>query len=604
MYRSTNRLLVAALVLAGAASVRSQTVTVSNPFLWVDVPDISILRVDSTYFMSHTTMHMAPGVPIMASKDLVHWKTISYCYSILANIDALNLANGKEAYGGGSWASSLRYKDGTYYCLVPSNTTGKTHLYSTKDPYASNWKETILPSLYHDPSLLLDDDGHNYVIYGQGDIKIIELTSDLSGIKTGGVNKTLLSSPASVAGSSMILSAEGSQAWKINGYYYVFNICWPSGSSRTEIVHRSKTLTGTYEGKVMNSDQGVAQGGVVQMINGNWMGYLFQDHGAVGRTPWLIPVTWADNWPNFNGGKAPATVTVPTTSDAAKGTGIVTSDNFSDTSLHLEWQFNHNPVAANWSLKARPGYFRITTGRVDQNILWARNDLSQRTFGPKCSGRVAMDASGMKDGDVAGISAFADSLGFVGVKNSGGSLSIVKYKGPTVQEASVAISQKRVYLRIDMDYTNKTDKATFWYSLDSTNWKQIGNTLQMSYTLGMFMGYRFNLFNYATKSAGGYADFDWYKIGASASETIDLYPASPTTGIDGGKGQERTAFLPGSGRVQIYDAQGRSVAEAFLDGNASLSSAVAKAVSRSGVYLVRQNTPEGVQTRKVVVGRP
>ena len=56
--------------------------------------------------------------------------------------------------------------------------------------------------------------------------------------------------------------------------------------------------------------------------------------------------------------------------------------------------------------------------------------------------------------------------------------------------------------------------------------------------------------------------------------------------------------------MQIYDAQGRSVAAAFLDGNASLSSAVAKAVSRSGVYLVRQSTPEGVQTRKVVVGRP
>lgn len=34
----------------------------------------------------------------------------------------------------------------------------------------------------------------------------------------------------------------------------------------------------------------------------------------------------------------------------------------------------------------------------------------------------------------------------------------------------------------------------------------------MSYTLPHFMGYRFGLFNYATKNIGGYADFDWFRI--------------------------------------------------------------------------------------------
>jgi len=578
-----------------AAAFAAQTATVSNPFLYADVPDISILRVDSTYFMSHTTMHMAPGVPIMASKDLVHWKTISYCYATLANSDALNLTNGKDAYGSGSWASSLRYKNGTYYCLVPSNTTGKTHLYTTKDPYTSNWKETILP-FYHDPSLVLDDDGRNYVVYGQGDIRIVELNSDLSGVKSGGVNKVLLTSPASVAGSSLILPAEGSQVFKVDGYYYVFNICWPSGSSRTEIVYRSKSIAGPWEGKVVNKDQGVAQGGLVQMTDGKWMGYLFQDHGAVGRTPWLIPVTWASNWPDFNGGKAPATVTVPSMLSASEiaQTGIVTSDDFSGSTLHLEWQFNHNPVAANWSLTARPGYFRTTTGRVDNNILWARNALSQRTFGPKCSGRVALDASGLKDGDVAGLSAFADSLGFVGVKNSGGSLSIVKYKGPNVQEASVAISQKRVYLRIDMDYTNRTDKATFFYSLDSTTWKPIGNTLSMSYTLGMFMGYRFNLFNYATKTAGGYADFDWYKIGASASETINMYP-DPVVPV---AVTERNAAI--RGHLSYRMGQNLSTIEvtaesrgpghlelSLLDGNGRIVSSLVDGVHATGTHTMQ-----------------
>ena len=602
MYRSTNRLLAAALVLAGMATVQPQAGTVQNPFLWADVPDISIVRVADTYYMSSTTMHMAPGVPVMESPDLVHWKMASYVYQTMANVDELNLASGKSAYGKGSWASSLRYKDGTFYCLFPSYTTNKTYLYTTKDIHATPWKLlATYNSMYHDPSLLFDDDGNNYILYGSGDIKIVQLSADLSGLKSGGLNNTLIANAASTAGTNINLAAEGTQVHKINGYYYVFNICWPSGSSRTEIVHRSKSLSGPWEGKVVNSDQGVAQGSLVDTKENGWMGYLFQDHGGVGRTPWLFPVSWADSWPSFNGGKAPTSFTAPLSSDTV-GSGIITSDEFSGTTLPLEWQWNHNPDVANWSLSAHPGYLRITAGRTDAELRMVRNVLTQRSFGAKCSGRIALDASGLKDGDIAGLVALQDSLGYVAVKNSGGSLTLVQVKGKT-QQASVALSQKRVYLRIDMDFTNRTDKATFFYSLDSTTWNPIGSTLSMPYTLGMFMGYRFGLFEWATKSAGGTADFDWFRIGASASATINLHPVSPVTGIDG-KGQERTAFLPGSGRVQIYDAQGRSVAAAFLDGNASLSSAVAKAVSRSGVYLVRQNTPEGVQTRKVVVGRP
>ena len=43
-----------------------------NPIIWADVPDVSVIRVNDTYYMSSTTMHMSPGVPIMKSKDLVN----------------------------------------------------------------------------------------------------------------------------------------------------------------------------------------------------------------------------------------------------------------------------------------------------------------------------------------------------------------------------------------------------------------------------------------------------------------------------------------------------------------------------------------------------
>jgi len=518
--------VVAVLVGGSCLAESARAASVANPFLWADIPDPSIVRVGDVYYMSHTTMHMAPGVPIMKSSDLANWKTVGYCHSILVSNDNMNLANGQNAYGKGSWASSIRYKSGTFHVLVPSYTTGKTHLYSTADVEKGPWKEVQFP-FYHDPSLHLDDDGRNFVVYGTGDIKLVQLNAGLTATQSGGVNKTIVSAAAikSLLGvSSPILVSEGSHIEKINGYYYVFLISWPNAAGydgRTELVFRSKTIDGTYEGKVVHSSKGVAQGSVVQDKDGNWWGYLFQDNGSVGRSPWIMPVTWTNDWPVFNGGVSPASVTMNVNSSS--GTGIVTSDDFSGATPKLEWQWNHNPDNARWSLTARPGWYRVTTGRVDAQVVDARNTFTQRSFGPKCSGRTAVDVANLKDGDVAGLVALQEVYGYVGVKKSGTTRSVVMVNANT-QVASVDIAQDRVYLRIDMDFTNRTDKATFYYSLDSANWKAIGNTLQMSYKLTHFMGYRFGLFAYATKAAGGMADFDWFQIGTGATQAIDLYP--------------------------------------------------------------------------------
>jgi xylan 1,4-beta-xylosidase len=488
--------------------------TVTNPIIWADVPDISIVHVGTKYYMSSTTMHFTPGVPIMESNDMVNWRIISYCQPTLVNC---NLTSSSNQYGKGTWASSIQYKNGTFYVLVPSQTANSCFLFTATDPKGP-WKETKLPQM-HDPSLVLDDDGKNYVIWNGGDISIVELNETLTGTKSG-TSRVLLKDPASVAGSGG-LRAEGTQVYKHNGYYYIFNICWPSGGMRTETCYRGKSLTGSFEGKVVMKSNGVAQGCILELNDGSWMGYLFQDNGSVGRSPWLVPVTWQSDWPVFNNGTAPSSFSLASAA-AQTGPGIVSSDYFSDTKLKLEWQMNHNPDNANWSLSEKPGYFRIKTGRVDPNFVSALNTLTQRAYGPKCSGRTVLDVSGMKDGDVAGLGALQAKYGFVGVKKSGTTNTIVMNNG-TTEVATAALSQSKVYLRIDMDFTNRTDKATFFYSLDSVTWKSIGNTLQMSYDMPHFVGYRFALFNFGTKSAGGTADFDWFEIGNSISHKIDLY---------------------------------------------------------------------------------
>ena len=145
---------------------------------------MSMIRVGETYYMSSTTMHMSPGVPIMKSKDLVNWKLVSYAYDTLVANDAMNLTNGKSTYGRGSWASCIRYHKGTFYVTTFAQTSGKTHIYTTKNIEKGPWKEVSFAPSYHDHSLFFDDDGRVYLIYGVGKLKLVELNEDAYRNKT------------------------------------------------------------------------------------------------------------------------------------------------------------------------------------------------------------------------------------------------------------------------------------------------------------------------------------------------------------------------------------------------------------------------------------
>ena len=508
-------------ILAGASfflTLPSQAEYARNPVIWADVPDMAMIRVGDTYYMSSTTMHMSPGLPIMKSNDLVNWELVGYAYDTLADNESLRLENGRNAYGAGSWASSLRYHDGTFYVSTFSATTNKTHVYTTKNIETGPWNETTFSPSLHDHTLFFDDDGRVYMIYGVGDIRLVELTADVSAIKRGGVHRVIIPNASLVAGGRVGLPAEGSQMMKVDGKYYLFNITWPRNDMRTQIVHRADKIDGPYEGRVVLRDQGVAQGSIIDTPDGKWYAYLFQDHGAVGRVPFLVPMRWEDGWPVLGvDGRVPMKLDIPA---GERGLGnIVASDDFDrrpgDPALPLAWQWNHNPDHQRWSITQRPGWLRLTTGRVDSDLLSARNTLTQRTFGPECSAIVAVDVSHMNDGDFAGLAALQRRYGFVGVKRVGSANSIVMVSAETdrpEEVEGVPLEQDVVYLRVDCDYRNRADRAAFFYSLDGKQWTAIGKPLKMAYTLPHFMGYRFALFHFATEESGGFVDFDSFTI--------------------------------------------------------------------------------------------
>lgn len=512
--------------LISGAQTPANTTKYTNPIIWADMPDLSISRHRGDFYLISTTMHLMPGAPVMKSKDLVHWNIASYVFDKLTDTPNYDLTGG-TVYGRGQWASSIRYHNGKYYVLFsPNDKPFKPYIYTTTDPNGK-WKlVSRISKHFHDASLFFDDDGRVFVFYGTGELA--ELKSDLSDVKPDGVNMKIFQRDSEETG-----LLEGSQALKHDGKYYLMMISSPR-SGRREVCYRADKITGPWEKKVILKDNFntfgfVGQGCIIDDENGNWYGLMFQDRGGVGRVPLLMPCRWVDGWPMLGdeNGHIPLTGEVPLkTYDTGKW--MIGSDDFSTKKLNILWQWNHNPVDNAWSLTERKGYLRLKTSRIVDNLYSAPNTITQRMEGPKCSGSVSIDVSKMKDGDVAGFSAFNGHSALLSVIIEGNkkyltmSTNVVNLdnpagkviKGVQVEEkARINLTQKLIYLRMDCDFNKGQDLVNFFYSFDNKTWTPIGTEFKMRFDYQkLFMGTKFAIFNYATKSLGGSIDIDFFKF--------------------------------------------------------------------------------------------
>ena len=527
-------------ILTDNAAFKQEKEMSSNPIIWADVPDPDVVRVGSEYYMVSTTMHMMPGAPIMRSTDLVNWEIIGYAFEKLEDNDAHNLRNGMNIYGKGAWAPSLKFHKGKFYLVFAALDTGKTYMLSTTDP-AGRWERTEFNEYMHDPALIFDDDDKAYIIYGATNLIIKELSPDYKSINPAGLNKQIIQSGKE--------GIEGAHAYKIDGKYYITMIWWEKGNIRRQYVYRADHIEGPYEERLVLSDtigykrNGVAQGGLVDTPDGKWYAMLFQDHDAVGRIPVLVPVRWEDGWPVYGDAEGKVPIEFETPGSSEFKTELVKSDEFENQEtnepmpdgsvLRLQWQWNHNPDNTKWSLSARRGYLRLTAGSVVKNIHEARNTLTQRTQGPYCSGWIMLDITNMLEGDYAGLAAFQEEYGFIGVTKEIGKRYIVMVdKG--VEKERTELLQEHIYLKIDFDFI--TDTAKFYYSYNETDWVEFGTELAMRYTLPHFMGYRFAIFNFATKEPGGYVDIEFFRFapeltGSKAKSNSEDHHSNDTTEI-------------------------------------------------------------------------
>jgi beta-xylosidase len=476
--------------------------TFTNPVIFSDFPDPDVIRVGDVYYMVTTTMHHFPGATILKSFDLVNWE---YCANPLESIELTSCYNldGCSRYSHGQWASSLKYKNGTFYLHFNTLDEG-SYLLTATDPEGT-WTKRKLSSSFYDAGLFFDDDGKTYIVSGINKLHIAELDSDFKVIKDQEI--TFGTIPPGIDNKG----TEGSHLYKINGYYYIY--ATTGGYYATQVAFRSKNIFGPYDEKeVLNSDR-IHQGALIQTQTGEWWTMLFIDKGAYGRLPSLHPVTWVDGWPMVGvNGKGVTTYKKPNVGKSYPITSLPTNDNFRNYRLGMQWGWNHNPYNTKWSLIERPGYLRIKTANVTDSLHLAKNTLTQRLIGfpndlTHSYGTIAMEIKNMHEGDVAGLAVFQDPYAYIGVKMTNGQKKLVMYNNG-IKQTGPTVADSIIYLRAVANFS--TSKAEFYYSFDNSSYTKLGTDLSMKYDLSVFVGNRFCLFNYATIQTGGYVDFDWF----------------------------------------------------------------------------------------------
>lgn len=524
--------------------------TFTNPLIYDEFSDPDIIRVGDDYYLAGTTMHSVPGLVILHSRDLVNWENVSYCFDRFPfTDDAFALRNHKEIYGQGIWAPCIRYANGQFYLY--SNINGKgLQCFTSKDIHGPWQHHNMLGNIY-DLSVLFDDDGKIYAIHGYGEVHCTELKPDMSGPKEE-TNRVIIPEGSGVG--------EGHHMYKINGMYYLVSTDYrPNGRT---ICSRSKSIWGPYEQCVMTADEtfgyhaasltqmqgriqpdgykfglgpvdegatactNIHQGGIVQTQLGEWYALLMMDFHSVGRTVTLAPITWKNGWPMLglegNLGRAPRTWTKPAMpqaqnidaeSEAAYKPHAPYNrcENFNGKQLGRVWQWNHNPDDTKWNLKG--GRLNLQSQPAEQ-LMWARNSLTQRVIGPSSIATVELFTAALKDGDVAGLGNINIPCSWIGVVKDGKNIVLRCFEqltNDTIDTKVTLARDGRLWLRSVGQYDN--DMAHYEYSLDGKTFQQVGRDMPLSYQLITFQGSRHALFCFNHKGQqGGVASFDNFTV--------------------------------------------------------------------------------------------
>jgi beta-xylosidase len=341
--------------------------TYHNPVLFADYSDPDAVAHGGDFYLTASSFHCTPGLPILHSRDLVNWTLINHAVRNLPSARFREVQNGQ-----GIWAPSIRFHAGRFWIFFAMPDEGIFHV--TADDPAGQWSEPHLVqagSGLIDPCPLWDDDGRAYLVHAYAQsragikhkLRVRPMAAD--GSRLLGEGRIVFDAPARHP------TVEGPKFLKRDGRYYILA---PAGGVETgwQLALRSRDIYGPYEEKVVleqgptQPTNGPHQGALVETQSGESWFLHFQDAGVYGRIVHLQPALWQDDWPligvDYDGNGIGEPVTQYRKPLVGKERPIAipaTSDTFSSDMLGLQWQWNANHEPCWHSLTARPGFLRL-----------------------------------------------------------------------------------------------------------------------------------------------------------------------------------------------------------------------------------------------------
>ena len=465
----------------------------TNPVLYADYSDPDPVRVGDDFYMVASSFTYIPGVPILHSKDLVHWEIINYA------VRSLPFEKYKvPQHGSGTWAPSIRYHDGEFIILIPLVDEG-IMVARGKDIYGE-FKLNMLTHIkgWIDPCPVWDTDGRTYMVFafdgprvGHRDaIALIETDNDFT--HTIGDYETIFD------GRLLAPICEGPKAYYKDGYHYIL---FPAGGVPTgwQCCIRSRSVHGPYEYRpVMHQGgtrvNGPHQGGWVTAPDGSDWFIHFQDVIELGRITHLEPMVFTeDGWPligmDTDGdgiGEPVASYRIPV--EGAPEYQVQVSDDFSSPSLSLMWQWQANPDSACYSLEEGSLLLKCYVNPSRENLAWyAPNVLNAIPQDSSFLVEAEVTLEGVADGDFGGIGIMGQRYAFSGIERRMGRnfLTVFRgkalktvFEGEAVEEEieAIPIEGSSVILRIDV---RRDKNYLFSYSVNGVDFKVINKVFTL-----------------------------------------------------------------------------------------------------------------------------
>ena len=498
-----------------------------NPVLPGFHPDPSICRVGGDYYLATSSFEYFPGVPLFHSRDLVHFRPIGHA---LRTARALQLENAKSSQG--IFAPTLRYHAGTFY-LVTTNVSGGGNFYVTARHPEGPWSDPIWLHEDHgwmDPSLFFDDDGKVYFTrHGGGERGGIYQTElDLERGELEGPARLIWSGSGGIW-------PEGPHLYKRGGHYYLMIAEGGTGYGHGVTIARSRSPYGPFEACPRNpilSHAARATHAIQAVGHADWVstpdGHDFLlflgirpvsgKHHHLGRETFLAPMTWdADGFPSVNGGRSiELSMTAEGLPPSAPWPTAESRDDFTSSSLGLEWNFIRNPRAEHWSLDARRSFLRLRGTRASLDEVASPAFVGRRQQHFACRVRALLEFDPALEGEEAGLTLRANEANHYDlcVVRAGGRRRVrlrVRVSGDARVLGEIDAADGPLVLGIDAE----RERYDFSVANLTAEPRSLGSTSPVplsTESAGGFTGVYIGMYaTTAHEAAMPPADFDWFE---------------------------------------------------------------------------------------------